>query len=107
MTLRETLQPWIDALKSGKYLQCYGSYDGRLPDSHCAIGVANRVGVDAENILSPNKADIIIALNDTGKLSFHEIAERIEEWILQDELEAKQALETVEKTQEELALVTV
>jgi len=91
---QENLTKVLAALRSGKYRQNFGSLCQRVAGdkdkySYCAVGVIGQeirghilnAYEDADSILKPYgvTSNFVYELNDSHKLSFPEIADRIEE----------------------------
>ncbi len=67
---------WIGGLRSGKYRQCFGRFqDGT--GAVCALGVADVV-TGEEAPLPPRLLKTVIGWNDNERLSFLEIADKLE-----------------------------
>ena len=100
MKRTEFTQPWLDALRSGKYTQGFGGLNTH--GTFCCLGVACDVyapdkweerggycghpfGAGTMNFdgrktfgMSVDEADALIEMNDSHQKSFHEIAAKIE-----------------------------
>lgn len=70
---------WIDALRSGKYKQVYGTVVGPSPHHTCAIGVLFHIDPLERLAIRPSLGRCIVELNDYERLTFPEIADWIED----------------------------
>lgn len=96
---RALVEPWIVALRSGKYKQCKHRLQSEDGGSYCCLGVynvvhnipmVNKLGADnysaVQELLDQDKS-ILWHMNDSGRKSFEEIADYIEQnYELVDEL---------------------
>lgn len=94
MKRTEFTQKWLDALRSGNYLQARGRM--HFAGTYCCLGVAARVSgvnIDLDDIssayhgvyeklgISKDESDDLVSLNDKQYKTFSEIADEIEKML--------------------------
>lgn len=77
-------QKWIQALRSGKYIQIFCKFSSTIEKQHCALGVFlelfNKEGsyTDLEKIMTDEGVWYVVDLNDLQRCSFELIADKID-----------------------------
>lgn len=77
------VEPWIEALRSGRYKQCSGVLVGC--NGYCCLGVYNAIHNENNNytatteLLGSKDVNTFIDLNDDMQLPFPKIADYIEQ----------------------------
>ena len=75
-----TKQKWIDALRSGRFEQCFGNLTVSTGAS-CVLGVLNRItggtGHAYPRCVSESFQNKLVELNDKNRYTFHQLANYI------------------------------
>lgn len=88
MKNNEDTQKYLAALRSGKYKQCFNRYTGDNKNEFCAWGLARYITdlplpYDTLEALMSDRCSIVF-WNDDDRLSFPEIADKIEKELIDD-----------------------
>jgi len=79
MITKKQFRIWVDALRSGRYEQWFGSKKGPRRNTYCAVGILEKINGTKEYCGLPfYMFNFTVKLNDSSRMPFSEIADWIE-----------------------------